>query len=327
VSRVALLLVTLTALAPAVATNPSLLFWPDAAGAALAGAMTGRAVGPRSGFWNPAGIAFGRGIDLGLCARELEPYNWYGGIAACWHLPVRLAMMRGIALGIDATGVEHDGVPVTGPSGEDQGSYVPWEGIARIQVAAVLTGGIGIGASAGWLFDMVEPPWVFERAPNQGAPGGVRAQAFLGSAGLLWRVSDRASFGAAFTNFGGPLRYSPGPHTEPLPATVRLGGRWRVLQFDVFRVDLVPDLSLILPDRTGPLWDDLWKAVGVELTAWNLLSVRAGYLHAPSWGRDGFTYGFGLRYREYLHLEIADDRYLHGLGSRWWTFSATALGL
>jgi len=59
-----------------------------------------------------------------------------------------------------------------------------------------------------------------------------------------------------------------------------------------------------LCQQLGDDWKDVWKAVGVEATAFSLVSLRLGYFEDVNGERGGFMYGDD--YEIYQHLSIGD---------------------
>jgi hypothetical protein len=128
------------------------------------------------------------------------------------------------------------------------------------------------------------------------------------------------SFGVAVSNVGPDLAYRPNLPTEAesivgLPTTARLGLAWTFFDGRSLRLRLMPELTKVIggvPADTargdfgkqlGDEWRDVWKAVGVEATAFDVVSLRLGYFEDLSSERGGFMYGYDENYQ---HLSIID---------------------
>ena len=325
--RLALVALLGCGIAAAVETSPVLLFWPAADGAGVAGAWTARATGPSAGFWNPAGLAFSPKTEVAITAREMKTFDWFGHGSFKFSRELDPRPFRRWAAGGLVTLMTRQAIEVYDERMRSVGSYSPWDGLFAVQAATRLSRHFGVGAVVGYFHRMIEPPWVWERVPAEGTRGGQSGGAFAANLGLLFRPMPGLSLGAALTNAGSSVCFTAGSAPEPLPTALRLGGRLVLLSTDRRDLDLLGDASLVLPDRTPDVWSEVWKAAGVELGLFDLFLFRLGFLHAPAWDRTGISYGIGISYQDLVALEIADDRYLSDLASRWWTFSLTLRNL
>jgi hypothetical protein len=102
-------------------------------------------------------------------------------------------------------------------------------------------------------------------------------------------------------------------------------------------------------------WKDAWKALGIEATAFRLVSIRLGYFEDLTnqrggimlENRDGQTYhygiwdalsrkglgklksiglcwGFGIGYKDYLRFDVSDDGAIYDWPTSNWKFSLVA---
>jgi hypothetical protein len=139
---------------------------------------------------------------------------------------------------------------------------------------------------------------------------------------MLYRPTVKLSFGLALTDIGPDIAYRPNLPEEtgtsvPLPTTARLGLAWTFFENRSVRLRVMPELTKVLPgmfrDTTGTKtlgrklgdeWKDVWKAVGIEATAFGLVALRLGYFEDVNSKRGGFMYGDD--HRIYQHLSITD---------------------
>jgi hypothetical protein len=129
------------------------------------------------------------------------------------------------------------------------------------------------------------------------------------------------SFGVAVSNIGPDLAYRPNLPTEAesivaLPTMARLGLAWTFFEARSLRLRLMPELTKVIGgvpadtahgsfgQQMGDEWRDVWKAVGVEATAFDLVSLRLGYFEDVNSERGGLMYGD--EHHIYRHLSITD---------------------
>jgi hypothetical protein len=179
------------------------------------------------------------------------------------------------------------------------------------------------------------------------------------------------SFGVAVANIGPDLAYRPNLPTEAdsivaLPTMVRLGLAWTFFEERLLRLRLVPELTKVIggvPADTahggfgrqlGDEWRDVWKAVGIEATAFDLVSLRLGYFEDVNSERGGLMYGdehyiyrhlgitdifternagrlrriglcwgFGLGYKDYFRIDVSSDAAIYDFPTSNWKLQLT----
>jgi hypothetical protein len=133
----------------------------------------------------------------------------------------------------------------------------------------------------------------------------------------LYRATSRLSVGAVLHNVGPRLDYALGGPSDPLPVTSRLSLAFRALENKFCRVWLCAELTKALvgafSDSSRAFLEQLdyelteaWKGIGVEVTAFKVLSLRGGHFWDVEGGRRGFTYGAGIKIKG-LALDLGID--------------------
>lgn len=290
----------------------ALLLWPTARSTALAGAMTGLADEADATYYNPAGLAFQTAAKASINYANWLPGLWpgmrYASVAG--GAPLRLSFLSGRNAFVagSLTYLRVSEMDVVNERGDFLGRVNVWRGSAAADMSLLLTDrlGAGIGLKAlyeshyGWTWDGEE----FDEGTSVAA-----------DIALLYRPLPVVSIGASVDNLGPPLVYRPSGEPDDLPRMARLGVCWTVIESRNVRLRLMPELDKVLVgmfrDTTGRKtfgrlldeeWEDVWKALGVEATAFNLVSLRLGYFEDLTNQRggivleneDGQTYHYGI---------------------------------
>jgi hypothetical protein len=302
-----------------------LTIWPTARSTALAGTMTGLADEADATYFNPAGLAFQTtaraDVTYANWLPDLYPGRYYAFAAggASLHLPFlhgRSAFVAG-----NLTYLTVGETDVVDEHGNFLGRVNVWRGAAAVYAAVSLTENLGVGVGLKLLqsahtFD----DWMWDFGPDVGLESGGNATAVAADVALSYRPSSKVSFGLAATNVGPKIRYYPDydygdPYSAALPSMVRLGLCWTPIANRNISLGVMPELTKVLVgmfrDTTGTSstwqqlgdeWKDVWKAVGIEATAFEFVSLRLGYFEDLTSQRggivfeneDGATYHYGI---------------------------------
>ncbi len=299
-----------------------LMIWPTARSTALAGAMTGLADEADATYFNPAGLAFQSSARATLNAGEWLPGIYPGRIYAfaAGGAPLRLSILRGRNAYVagSLTRMSVGETDIVDEHGNFLGRVEAWRGAAAAYVAVSLTNDLGVGVGLKMLRSVhTFDDWMWDLGTDVGLEPGGNATAVAADAGLSYRPDSRVSVGLAITNLGPRIHYRP-DHADPyfaaLPRMARLGLCWTPVENRNVRLRVMPELTKVLVgmflDTTGKSfgrqlteeWKDVWKSVGVEATAFNIVSLRLGYFEDLTnqrggivvESRDGSTYHYGV---------------------------------
>ncbi len=342
----------------------AILLWPTARSTALAGAMSGLADEADAAFFNPAGLAFQTtakaSLSYGNWLPGLYPGMRYG--SAIGGAPLRLPFLGGHNTFVSGSAVylmtgETD---VVNERGEFLGRVTTWRGTAGLQVGTLLTNRLGAGIGLKVLHD--------SRYGGNWFWGETYTEATAASAdiALLYHPLPPVSIGATVANVGSRIVYQPSGEADDLPRMARLGMCWTAIESRNVRLRVIPELDKLLPGmfrdttgrksfgrRLGEEWKDVWKALGIEATALNLVSLRLGYFedlnnqlggivlenedgetyHYGVWDaltrkglgrveRVGLCWGFGVG-TEALRFDLSSDAAIYDFPTKNWKFQLT----
>lgn len=320
-----------------------LMIEPDSRGAGMGNTGVALADNANATFWNPAGLAFQSGSEVGLThspwLSELDAglfydyvvgkYHWEGVGTFAGHVSY---LFMGEHEQRDRTGTavaefSSNDLAVGGSFGFNVTEQFAM-GVGARYIHSDLASGIDVGtnqtAEAG-------------RSIGLDLAGLYRAKPFdIGS------VSTTLSAGFNLANMGPSISYTDTDSTaSPIPTTLRMGFAG-TFQFDDYnRLTLATDLSRMMVDteesgKAVPFYEALfssWKPVTVDVTNersntlsvmeqfmvgvgaeyWydDLLALRSGYFyeHPDNGGREFLTFGAGIRY----NIVGVDFSYLHAL--------------
>ena len=288
----------------------ALLLWPTARSTALAGAMTGLADEADAGLFNSAGSGLQTTAKAEVTYAEWLP-GLYPGMryaSASGGAPIRLPSLCGHNIYV-AGGLAYlmtGETDIVDEHGNFLGRVNVWRGTAAAHVGTLLTSSLAAGFGLKVLHDS-HYGWYWN---GEGIDEGTAAAVDIA---LLYRL-PRVSIGAAVANLGPPIVYRPRGAPDDLPRMARVGVCWTPIAGREVRVRVMPELDKLLVgmfrDTTGrkPLgrqlqeeWQDAWKALGVEVTAFRLVSLRLGYfenltnqLGGVVLEKEGQTYHYGL---------------------------------
>jgi hypothetical protein len=289
----------------------ALLLWPTARSTALGGAMTGLADEADAAVFNPAGLAFQATAKADITYAN----NWLPGLylgmryaSAIGGAPIHMPFLCSHKTYVSGSAVylttgETD---IVNERGEFLGRVTTWRGTAGLQVGTLLTNRLGAGIGLKVLHDSrYAGNWFWGETYTEATAAAV-------DIALLYRLS-RVSIGAAVCNLGPPIVYRPSDELDELPRIARLGLCWTPIENRNLRLRVMPEFTKVLvgmfSDTTGKSfgrqldeeWRDAWKAVGIEVTPFNLVFLRLGYFEDLTdqrggivLEREGQTYHYGL---------------------------------
>jgi hypothetical protein len=309
-----------------------LMMWPTARSTALAGAMTGLADEADATYFNPAGLAFQTTAKVDLTyanwLQDLYPGMRYAFVEGGVPLSLRFLWSRKAFIAGSATCLRLGRMFILNEhTGRNVGQAYPSRGGVGVHVAAMLSDNfaVGLGTKLVRSQDAI-PPWPYLgpspfRGPEFGLETGGSCTDVAFDVGTLYRPTQKLSIGVALSNIGPDITYRPNLPAEAkniaaLPTTARLGLAWTFLENRSVRLCVMPELTKVLVggsadtagkslcQRLGEEWRDVWKALGIEATAYGLVSLRLGYFEDLTSERGGFMYGDD--HDIYQHLSITD---------------------
>ena len=286
----------------------------DARGIGMGGAYGSIAEGAPAVFWNPGGVALGKGINI------FTHYNrWWGGIM---HGVFSFTYDLGLngVVGVFFNGVYSGDIEETTVDQPDgTGSYVSYYGIAGgVTYSRFLTDRFAFGVNLKGLREIYPPTHTVSRCLTTGICLDV---------GGLYRTDFRdMKVGIALFNFGPDIKptgnyddFSDGvvvdtvKEFKPYPTPTGFRGGISMLVYEMEGVKVIGAFDVYHPSDNVERY-----SVGLETTVYNMVSIRAGYC----FGRDdnilGFNGGIGINApigagKMAVDFAYSDARYLPGI--------------
>jgi hypothetical protein len=203
--------------------------------------------------------------------------------------------------------------------------------------------------------------------PELGIETGGSGSTWAGDIGALWRPSAQFSIGGSAANLGPGITYPDWDGHDPSPMMLRLGACWTPVNNRYVRVYVLPEWDKVL---VGMFFDtadtktfgqelqtelrDAWKTVAVEVTGFDLFTLRLGYFEDMSWDRGGLVFekdgreyrhnvydlltrsglgevksiglcwGFGIGYKDYFRIDVSSDAAIYDFPTSNWKFALVA---
>lgn len=301
---------------------PFLLIAPDARASGLGDGGTGVADNSSAMFWNPSGLAFQTGKEVGLTHSQWLPqfnsdlfydyatFKWndeqnFGGTIAASITYLNLGKF----------------IYTTEFSPDPLGEFHSFEYAIALGYATKLSPEWGFGGIIRYIQSSLSPLNVGQEQQK----GIGRSVSFDVSA--MWRpdttyieeLANRLAVGAVISNIGPKVRYIDVAQADPLPTQLRLGASYKLLvdeyndlaiQADVAKLLVHRDSASGIADNLPKAFITAWKgslgsslqfSAGLEYWYDKLLALRAGYYAEgeKAGDRKYMTFGAGLRYDAY----------------------------
>jgi hypothetical protein len=347
---------------------PFLLIWPTARSTALAGTMTGLADDPDAAFFNPAGLAFQSGIGATATYADwlpgLYPNQSHVYTTCTYGIPGKPSKQVGpAAIGLD---VDYLALRDIAPGA--------WTGPPAWRLAVGAFAGmrlaktLAVGLKTKFIHTQNVPDWVWKLMPELGIDGGGTGTTWAADVGALWKPSAKFSLGGSVANLGPGIAYTSSGERDPSPAILRLGACWTPVNDRRVHVNVLPEFDKVL---VGMFFDsadtktvgeelqtelrDVWKALAIEVTGYEVLSIRLGYFEDRTWQRGGLVFenrhgetyhyalydlltwrnlgklesiglcwGFGIGYKDYFRFDISSDAAICDFPTSNWKLSLVA---
>ena len=265
---------------------------------------------------------------LGMPA-ELEP-RWlpglYPGIRYMYFGAVT-PLTEKDALGIAYTYLSTGTAVAPDIFGTPLARFEPFDYCLSISYGREVLKGLGLGASAKYIYSFLAPDWVIEYL--YGVKGGGSARTLAFDLGILYRTPmpiPGLSIGASFQNFGKGLD-SGIDDVDPLPRLVRMGTAYQPMVIidttagrfgkakpsDYVKYTITQEWVIDLVGTSH----DVWYSSGNELTFLNVFSYRWGHFEDRSGMRVGDTRGYALNLG-LVEFEVATDADIYSFPTDNW---------
>jgi hypothetical protein len=304
---------------------PFLLIGPNSRNAGMGETGAGLINDASAMFWNPAGLAFQKGIEVSLTHSPWLPGLglgdlFYDYLSGKYHVK----KLNG-TLGLSITYLNIGTIIRTDEFGNTIGDYKAFDGALALGYGTKVTKDLGVGVVARFIYSKLAAGNV----GNEQGSGVAYDLSFDLSA--LWRpsktklkfIDNRLGLGLNFSNLGPKVTYVDAAQADPLPSNLRFGIGYDLVKTEFNNLTLTADFNKLIVKRreegkSDPLYKAIYSAweggagavftsiqssIGAEYWYGNpkLIGLRAGYFYEdPNHGRRKFiTLGAGLRYSMY----------------------------
>jgi hypothetical protein len=302
------------------AAVPFLLLAPDSRHAGLGESGTGLADNSSAIFWNPAGIAFQSGSEVGIThANWLPQFN----LDLTYDYVTYRQYIEAIDGSVTAslTYMNYGKFQRTASDGPTViGTFNSFDIGATIGYATKLADDWGVGFNFRFIYSNLSDQ------PTENEKGSGVASTVSFDVATMWRpqgfLDGNFSVGANLSNIGPDISYIDQAQADPLPTNVRLGFAYRVFQDEYNSFTLTGDASKLLVYRKSSVIEgdtdttdvvavsnDFMRSIefsgGAEYWYGRpedfMFAVRAGYFYEdPDFGARNFlTFGAGIKYDIY----------------------------
>lgn len=270
---------------------------PDSRAAGMGNAGVALADNAYAIFWNPAGLAFQRGLEASLThSTWLPEFNaglYYEYLVGKYHMEgwgTFGAHITFLNLG------EHE---ARGGANEELGMFRSYDLAVGLSYGTQLTPNFAVGGGLRFVYSNL--------APGQDV-GGQRTRAGVTSAfdlAALYRsnpielggMDATFSAGLNLANMGPQIQYSDTEQADPIPTNIRLGYAVTLDLDEYNRVTFANDFNKMLIRRDSVDADPFYRAI---FSSWAPVDVNRGTQADPNMQRLGvleqFTIGLGAEY-------------------------------
>ena len=321
----ALVMVTVNVYAQGESAVPFLLIGPNSRNAGMAETGAGLINDASAMFWNPAGLAFQKGIEVSLTHSPWLPglglgdlfYDYLSG-------KYYLKKLKG-TVGLSITYLNIGTIIRTDEFGNQIGEYKAFDGALALGYGTKVTRDLGVGIVTRFIYSKLATGQV----GNEQGSGIAYDLSFDLSA--LWRpsktklkfIDNRLGLGLNLSNLGPKVTYVDAAQADPLPSNLRLGIGYDLVKTEFNNLTIAVDFNKLLVKRreegksdplykaiftsweggAGNVFPSIQTSLGAEYWYGNpkLIGLRAGYFYEdPNHGNRKFiTLGAGLRYSMY----------------------------
>lgn len=286
-----------------------LLIPPSAKATGMAYAWTAIADDASANYYNAAGLPFLQAPSMTINYFEYIPdlhremhYIYLGATCA----------INRHCLGGDFIYFVPEVVDVVNALGEYIGTYTIYRTAIRFNYARKFSDNISLGLGLKLINEHLFPSWIIERMPELGIDLGGTSLSWASDFNLLYKIKPYLAMGLVLHNLGPGIYYTESGGSDPLPLLSRLGLAFKPLEMENISITLSTEMTKVLVGMFANTensfgenlryeFKEAWKAVGIDVKYYRMLSLRTGYFYDYEGQRIGWTFGGGIKV---LNLEI-----------------------
>lgn len=301
-----------------------MMIFPGSRATSMGGAFVASEGDAFSTYYNDAALAFEDERQIGF-----QHANWLPGLYdGMYYEYLTFLFPVGEDLNLDFA-VTYLTTGMTETSEEDIEPWPTYDVAVKAGGCLELSENLGVGIGMKYIYSFLAPESVLEwlsSVTGTSVRGG-RGQTWAVDLSLLYIWNDFVNanlfgmewlktlrLGASLQNLGPDISYVENGESDPIPRTLRLGLSFGLLEEETHKLNLNLDLIKILIGvkytNFKEIWEDSWKAGGLEYTINDLFSIRAGYFYDKSGHRQGPTFGAGFQYDKF-HFDLSVDQEIY----------------
>ena len=297
-----------------------LTIFPGAGPVGMGNSFTAISNNALANYYNIGGAGFIRNNDI-----TFMHSNWLSGLAPGMYYeylgivhPVK--KWNGV-IGGEITYITPGIIDAQDATGSVNIEYRVFDAEAKISYATKLNSKLSIGVGLKFIYLFLAPDWVIRTIlpSNTGSGEGV---AIAGDFGLLYKpIKDYLNIGVSLQNIGPNIDYLQSSSSDPLPRLIRLGFASTPVHDSLNSLTTSIDFIKVLVFGSNSdgetFWqnakdelEDTWVGAGLQYTYYNFITGRVGYFLDYSGDRHGFTYGGGIRVKQFkIDIGVDSDIY------------------
>ncbi len=294
---------------PQYAAADFLTIWPTSRGTSMSGAMTALADDPGADYWNPGGLGFQRSLGLETSTWPLEPYSHerLNYLSAGLVSPRLKILKSDLNVGLSLTYLDYGAIHWTNSNGDTVAVWRTINAAPAVHAGVKLFDKLGVGLNIKFIYEYLCPDAVWPEIPKVGFMRGGTGIAAAADLGVLYRPFRFLSLGAALVNIGPDMTYSVASWHDALPRALRVGIAAMPLDGSWLGTFVRPRLAFDWEKTLLTNWVSQ-KAVGIEVTLLQVLTLRAGSYGYALTNPVNNSVGIGLGYKDYVRLDFSDNR-------------------
>ncbi|MCK4351929.1 PorV/PorQ family protein [candidate division WOR-3 bacterium] len=299
-----------------------LIIYPGARPNGMAATFTATSDDALATYYNDAGLGFQDKNDIALMHANwlpgLYPGMYYEFLT--FSYPTSEAGVIGghiiyLTTG-ETVGTDWDGTEI--------GKWTTWDASLKISYGVKMNEKLALGFGAKFVYSFLAPADVVWQILKRKGGGTGTSWAF--DVSTLYILNKYLQFGLSLQNLGPNIKYTETGVADPLPWTLRTGLSWCPINTKINKLTLSTEFTKILvglleelkdiqnPDTRKQgftyLYQDIWKAIGIEYVWSDLLSLRGGFFWDTIGSRVGPTFGGGVKFKG-LRFDIGVDSNLY----------------